>query len=201
MLVVHLKLTIQNFISRLFIPPWRKRIVWLAGLGIIGTIIFFTIPVSRPDDGGKDFDMQVVLGGNTRERSGISRVLWSRHPTPVLVTGDDGLIVSELIRLGVGEGEIIHESRAHSTWENASLSVPILQSHGVRSAVIVTSGYHSARARSCFEKLAPGIRFFTCTTPREDRSAWVRFRLGMRERCARIGYGLGHGINPWSTGR
>ena len=116
---------------------WKKPIAWIAGLALIVTlVVFFSIPITRSDDAGSDFDIQVVLGGNTRERSDVSHALWLRHPTPILVTGGLDYIRDELLRLGIPASAIIQEPQARSTWENAALSVPILKQRKVKSAVI-----------------------------------------------------------------
>lgn len=178
---------------------WKKRIAWLAGLGIIGTLTFFTIPVSRPDDAGMDFDMQVVLGGNTRERSEVCLALWQKHPTPILVTGDLDFIRDALLRMGIPATTILHEPTARSTWENAELSIPILERHKVKSAVIVTSWFHTHRAYGCFTALGKEIRFATCSDPVPASYSFDNWKVTVIERAKGFGYWLSKGLNPWKS--
>ena len=148
-----------------FRKKWRLSV---AGLCIVGFAVFQSIPISGPDNAGPDFDMQVVLGGNTRERSEVSHALWLRHPTLILVTGDGNYIRDALLNLGIPSSSIIHESTARSTWENARFSVPILKQRKVKSAVIVTSWFHTSRAYGCFKSLEQGIHFSTVSDPEPE---------------------------------
>jgi len=141
--------------------------------------------------------MQVVLGGNTRERSDASYALWLRHPTPVLVTGDDNLIRDELLRLGVPAAQIIHEATARSTWQNAELSLPILRQNNIKSAVIVTSWYHTARAHACFRRLAPGTAFASQSDPLPARYGMEQWKLATKERMKILAYWISYNLNPW----
>ncbi len=180
---------------------WMKRTAWIAGLGIIGTAIFFTIPVSRPDDAGTAFDIQVVLGGNTRERSEVCLALWRKHPTPILVTGDLDYIRDALLRLEIPASSIIHEPKARSTWENAELSIHILKEHKVKRAVIVTSWFHTKRAYGCFTALGHGIRFSTCSDPEPASYSMDNWKVTVIERAKGLGYWLSKALNPWRAGK
>jgi uncharacterized SAM-binding protein YcdF (DUF218 family) len=177
---------------------WIKRIAWFAGLGLLGFgLLLMSIPVSRVDDGGNDFEMQVVLGGNSRKRSEVSHQLWLRHPTPILVTGDANFIRDELLRLGVPESEIIHESQARNTWQNAEFSMPILRDRGINKAVIVTSWFHTGRAYGCFTQLEPAMRFTTSSDRQPDRYELDDWKVSIVERFKSVYYWLGKGVNPW----
>ncbi|THG69842.1 YdcF family protein, partial [Pseudomonas sp. A-1] len=44
------------------------------------------------------------------------------------------------------------EGRSRTTWENATLSAPLLRDAGVRRIVLVTQAWHMPRARWCFER-------------------------------------------------
>ena len=141
--------------------------------------------------------MQVVLGGNTRERSDACYALWLRHPTPVLVTGDDNYIRDELLRLGIPSAQIIHEPTARSTWQNAELSVPILRKNSIKSAVIVTSWFHTARAHACFTRIDHGIHFTSQSDPMPGRYGFEPCKLATKERLKCLAYWLSHNLNPW----
>src|SRR3989339_1186657 len=55
--------------------------------------------------------------------------------------------------LGVPLSAIIIEDRSQSTYENATLSLPILQKLGVKSVLIVTSPTHTRRVKGVFKKV------------------------------------------------
>lgn len=166
---------------------------------MVFVLLLASVPVSRPDDGAMDFDIQVVLGGNTRERSDVCHELWKKHRTPILVTGDLNQIGDELLRLGIPAADIIHEPSARSTWENAEFSVPILRERKVKSAVLVTSWFHTARARACFRKLGPEIRFNTQSDTRSERLDLDEWKVGIIERLKCLAYWLDDGVNPWQS--
>ena len=177
---------------------WIKRIAWVAGIGLLGFgLLLASIPVSRMNDSGTDFEMQVVLGGNTRERSEACHALWLQHPTPILVTGDEDFIRDELLRLGIPASEIIHEPHARNTWQNAEFSLPILREHKVRNAVLVTSWFHTSRAYGCFTRMAPDIRFTTMSDHAPERYTADDWKVNVIERMKCLAYWLGKGLDPW----
>ncbi len=174
----------------------------LALVGIAGCIAGFQlIPVSRPNDVTLNFDLQVVLGGNTMERSAVSYGLWLQHPTPILVTGDEGTIEAELLRLGVPPSAILHETAASTTWENAEFSLPYLKEQRADSVVLVTSWFHTLRALKCFEKLDGITHFSTASDLRPRGDSWNNLKLATKERCKALAYGIAYGINPWRAQR
>jgi len=170
-----------------------------AFVGLIA--IFQSIPVSRPNDVGTEFDIQVVLGGNTKERSDVCYALWLRHPTPILVTGDEDYIRDELLRQGIPASHILHEPIARSTWQNAGFSLPILQKQRIKTAVIVTSWYHTARAHACFARVAPMITFTNQSDPLPTRYRMEQWKLTTKERLKCLAYWIAHAINPWRAGK
>lgn len=184
-------------------PPMRRKLisftVLLGGLFLLGALVLFIIPIEVTEEIPEEFDVQVVLGGNTRERAAISYRLWQRHNTTVIVTGDGGYTIEELRELGIPEDDLIHENQALTTYENAVFSRPIFTELKAKTVVIVTSDYHSARAMSCFRKVAPEIQFSIASQPVATRSGWENFQLGLRERMKRLAYAAMHGISPWST--
>ncbi|MCX6879267.1 MAG: YdcF family protein [Verrucomicrobia bacterium] len=177
-----------------------KLLTILAGVLGLGWL-FQSIPISRSNDAAADFDMQVVLGGNTRERSDVCHELWLRHPTPILVTGDDNFIRDELLKLGIPASQIIHEPTARNTWQNAQLSVPILRKNHVSSAVIVTSWFHTARAHACFARLDTRITFASQSDPSPSRYGLEECKLATKERMKRLAYWISHDMNPWRAAK
>ena len=181
----------------------QKMVVALTIVFILltGALVFLSIPVSRLSDPDPDFDMQVVLGGNRIARSTVAHKLWLRHRTPIVVTGDDGIIYAELLALGVPATDLIHETRATSTWENMKFSLPILKHYGVKRALIVSSWFHMNRVQGCFGSQASGIHFsfFSDPVPLEfGREDW---KLLTTERCKSLYYALAYRVMPWQSVR
>jgi uncharacterized SAM-binding protein YcdF (DUF218 family) len=51
-----------------------------------------------------------------------------------------------LVRRGVAPSRILVEDRSHNTVENLRLLAPVLRAHRIKSALIVSDGYHLGRA-------------------------------------------------------
>lgn len=121
----------------------------------------------------------VVLGGGTRPQTDPrpipeineagDRLLYAAHlyhqgaAPRVLVTGGQAVIgpqeVSEaqamrsiLAALEVPDEAILVEGQSQNTYENATLSVPILQDEGVKRVLLVTSALHMPRSVRIFRQ-------------------------------------------------
>lgn len=157
-----------------------------------------TIPVKVTSQVPEEFDVQIVLGGDTYERSRMSYLLWKQMPGPLIVTGDLGYTIRELRDLGIPKSQIVHEPLAQTTFENAALTLPLLRGMGASRVVVVTSGYHSARALSCFRETGPDFEFFVCNEPRQNRPFYRSLKLRFQERIKRLAYAVKYGISPYS---
>ncbi len=52
----------------------------------------------------------------------------------------------------VNPDNIIAEPKATSTWTNATESIKIMEQHGWKSAIVVTSDFHTRRTKMAFER-------------------------------------------------
>lgn len=107
-------------------------------------------------------DVLVVLGGEVEARSARAAELFLAGKAPaVLVTGyaQCRQMRRQLVRAGVPASAIHMECRARSTLENAVFSLPTLHRLEARSAIVVTSWYHTRRALDCFRQAGAGITF------------------------------------------
>jgi uncharacterized SAM-binding protein YcdF (DUF218 family) len=118
-------------------------------------------------------DAILVLGGETREGDRVRHAvdLYKRGLAPLLVlsgtpVGFRAHEVDFMRRhaefLGVPADRILTvKHNADSTKEEAEVVVPALQRKGLKEVIIVTSSYHTGRARRIFEKAAgpAGPRF------------------------------------------
>ena len=64
-----------------------------------------------------------------------------------------------LIRNGVPDAAIRIEPDSFSTFTNARYLRPLLRSDGIRSALIVTSPFHTRRALATFRRVIPDVLF------------------------------------------
>jgi len=122
----------------------------------------------RTDPPGKA-DVAIVLGGGEGERLGAAVRIWREGRVPALLiidpgipllpvyTGEDSLTMGEVkrriaLRRGVPEDRVWILRGPTSTYEEAIESRPFLERRGIRSAIIVTSPFHSRRARATFRR-------------------------------------------------
>lgn len=109
-------------------------------------------------------DVIIALGGDTNIRTDYSvRLFKEKYSNKLLFTG--GIIDSNTndieaimmqdraLELGISKKNIILESEALNTYDNAVNCKEILKAHGYKSAIIVTSNYHMRRAELVFKKV------------------------------------------------
>mgnify|MGYP001573289197 CR=1 FL=1 len=108
----------------------------------------------------------LVLGGETRQGDRVAHAvrLYKQGLAPLLVVSGTPMGFrtheAEVMRrhaefLGVPAERILAvKHNADSTLEEAGLVVPVLRSRGVNEVILVTSNYHTARAKRIFTKAA-----------------------------------------------
>lgn len=124
-------------------------------------------------------DVIVVLGGDGPSRAARAAGLWLMGVAPkVLVSGDGDCywIREAMIDRGVDRKSITVECQSGTTWENAVFSSPILKQMHARTAVLVTSWYHSRRAMASFEMASQDIHWMS--VPVEPREPLRKIAFG-----------------------
>jgi len=95
----------------------------------------------------------------------------------ILPTGGPNQMISEYeseweyfktvgVKLGVPEEAILKENKARNTFENARLSLKVLNNNNieVRKAILVCKSYHSRRALLTYELIFPSdVKFYVAT--------------------------------------
>jgi uncharacterized SAM-binding protein YcdF (DUF218 family) len=151
-------------------PRYRKFFRWLVGLGLLaalvgGAALFFPQDLLTVESGPVKADVLVVLGGsNNADRVRRAAELYLAGAAPrVLCSGLGNCEANQaqLEKAGVPASAIRLENQSRNTLENAQFSVPILRRLGAKHVIIVTSWYHSRRARGCFEHYAPDLGFYS----------------------------------------
>lgn len=74
-----------------------------------------------------------------------------------------------LISQGVGEERFLAHAESRNTVEDGEKARPILESAGVTDIIIVTSDFHVARARLCFEHALKGTGIVMAFSPSVTR--------------------------------
>jgi len=115
-------------------------------------------------------DVVVALAGGS-ERAPYAADLYLKGLAPRVIMSGCGssakqMAVAAAVR-GVDPGDIIIEGKAESTYENALYTREIIVAANFRSAIIVTSPYHTRRTKLVFDRLFrnTGIKLFYSTAP------------------------------------
>ena len=69
-----------------------------------------------------------------------------------------------LEQLGIPEDAILEETRARNTHEHAVGLLPVFESRGFHTVLLVTSAMHMPRAMGVFRRLCPGVHFIAAPT-------------------------------------
>jgi uncharacterized SAM-binding protein YcdF (DUF218 family) len=149
-------------------------------------------------------DTLIVPGGAGGERAKWAAQLFTNGVAPrILLTGAGDYHGHRAILLaaGVPREAIVLESRSTTTKENAEFSAQLLKDQGIRTAIVVTSWYHSRRALAAFQHFAPDITFYSCPSHYAyARADWNKAginRFVWEEYPKLLGYWLRHGISPF----
>lgn len=133
---------------------------------LITTLLFvvYSIFVYNTLDVGEDpikSDVIISLEGGNRERSeksvSLLREGYSQSgkiivsPRIKFESGFD--IIDWYTDAGASEDEIISEYESTSTWSNARNTIDLMKKHNWRTAIVVTSDYHSKRTKLVFDRL------------------------------------------------
>jgi uncharacterized SAM-binding protein YcdF (DUF218 family) len=184
---------------------WRISLVAAAVLALLAVLAFlFPQKALVIDDGSRQADAIVLLGGGSGERPSRAAELFRAGVAPrILVSGAGDADGNRLLLMhrGVPASAISLEPDSKTTRENALLSIPLLRAAGAKKIIIVTSWYHSRRALHCFRHYAPDLTFYSCPSYHGfARSDWSQEHLRRRIRAEylkTIGYWLFYGVSPF----
>jgi uncharacterized SAM-binding protein YcdF (DUF218 family) len=185
---------------------FRAAIVLILLTALVAVAAYFYPEKFLCVDSGKNVsaDVIIVLGGGSHERPERAAELFRQRAAPrILISGagDDEINRQILLQSGVPAAAIEIESKSQTTRENAEFAVKILRSEKIRSAILVTSWYHSRRALKTFGHYAPEIKFYSRPSyfafARDD---WKKLGINKRMRLEFLklpGYWIRYGICPF----
>lgn len=151
----------------------------LGALVAIGHVLAVEDPLERSD-------VIVAVSGDEGLRMETAVELWRLRYAPYLLFSGASLDPSSVssaeimkrqaMELGVPASAIIVEPNSATTEENAQFVAQVMQVHGFRSAILVTSPYHQRRASILFSRsFAPaGLTFrnHPADDPTWDEDRW-----------------------------
>jgi uncharacterized SAM-binding protein YcdF (DUF218 family) len=178
----------------------KSRTAWLAVAVLLGATLLLRVQILTAlgsylvrAENPKKADIAVVLAGGidgARILTAANLVREGYAPA-ALVSGPGGtyglhecdLAIPFAVQHGYPESYFIHfEHNAHSTREEAMAFAAELRRRGAKTVLLVTSNYHTRRARKLFRAAAPEITFVTVAAPDEffQPDRWWRNREGQK---------------------
>lgn len=124
----------------------------------------------------KNADFIIVLGGDPSSRvaQGV-RLYQSGYVDKILLTGGTHsyhtadtkaqIMKRQALRLGVPEDDILLEEKSLTTEQNAEYSLEIMRAKEFKSAIVVTTPYHTRRSSLLFHRFFTGIELTICASP------------------------------------
>jgi uncharacterized SAM-binding protein YcdF (DUF218 family) len=191
------------FVIRKLIFRTVGGVVLLVALVVVAAY-FYPEKFLCMDSGKASADAIIVLGGGPHEqRAERAAELFKANVASRLIVsgaGDDEIHRQILLQAGVPAGAIQIENKSQTTRENAEFTIKLLRAEKIRSAILVTSWYHSRRALKTFEHYAPEIQFYSRPSyfafDREDWTRVVTKRIYL-EYLKLPGYWIRYGICPF----
>jgi len=138
----------------------------------------------------------IIVAGGVSERARTAAQHYKEGLAPrIIVSGKDTSHTDRrvLLAAGVPAKAIIEEPESTSTWENAVFCRPLLKEMNVKSAILVTSSYHSARTYATFRHVIPEVRFISLPDETPISQDTLR-NYHRREILKRIGYFWQYGV-------
>jgi uncharacterized SAM-binding protein YcdF (DUF218 family) len=151
-------------------------------------------------------DVIIVIDGGASEELGIEYFRKGYAPC-ILFTRATDAIRAQAIAEGVPTDRMILETRADSTYENASYSKTIMQRRGFKSAIVIALNYHSRRTMltflQVFKNTGTNFTFSAAADPGFNPASWWtsgrNIRHILREYCGIVSLYLGMGPRVTDT--
>lgn len=122
-------------------------------------------------------DAIIVLSGGLDRVSYGAQLYHAGYADKLILSGGGRGMKPHALSLGVPDSAIIREEQSGTTFENAMFSLRVVQEHGYRSVLVVTSPYHTRRSGIIFNSFFQGIDVTFCPVPYDPdmtRTWWKR---------------------------
>jgi uncharacterized SAM-binding protein YcdF (DUF218 family) len=162
------------------LPKFWKTLIVIVSCVVAG---YFLFPVALNSAAGLLIrhdqviraDVIVALGGDKRcaREKRAAELYQQKLADKVIVSGVQypwGIHTGEaakryLIRLGIPERDVLIIRDTWNTRAEARVLDTLMREHGWRTAIIVTSPFHSRRAMYTVEKISPDLAFYSSPVP------------------------------------
>lgn len=124
-------------------------------------------------------DVIIVLSGDTgRIEQGVM-LYQDGYASKIIIAGDASReLERQALYLGVPERNILVDVNSTTTFGNAYYSAQIMRDQGFKSAIVVTSAYHTRRSTIIFSQFFRGLKFTVCASPYDSSisTSWWKNR-------------------------
>ena len=127
---------------------------------------------------GDDNGERVKEGVGLYKRGYAKKMLMSGGPLAWNLTSAEWM-KRQAAAMGVPSGNILLQGKSRSTLEDVVFSLPIIQERGFKSVILVTSPFHTRRAKRVFRKASAGSGIKVYVYPVQD-SDWKLDRWWLR---------------------
>jgi uncharacterized SAM-binding protein YcdF (DUF218 family) len=158
----------------------NNRVLWILipiCLAVISTLFLLNAQISKGlwnflvvNQEPKHSDVIIVLSGDTgRVEYGVE-LFHSGIADRILFTGGNETegMISLARSLGVPPDAILIDNLSHTTFDNAENTADVMRIKGFKSAVAVTSAYHTRRAGIMLERFFKGFDLTVCAVPYDN---------------------------------
>jgi uncharacterized SAM-binding protein YcdF (DUF218 family) len=199
---VYAEVSAVRIIAHMFRLLWRVALPAVIALASYVFFIASRIEAQSEIDEARRADVIIVMGAAEyrgrpspvlRARIDHALDLYRRKLAPrILTTGGAGgdpvytegeVARNYLVRQGVPSEAILVENEAESTWQSTAIAGEMMRRMNLRSAIVVSDGYHIYRTKKMLE--FRGIDVYGSPRPGEIRDVWRARWLFIRQA---IGY-------------
>ncbi|GGF58821.1 hypothetical protein GCM10010912_00020 [Paenibacillus albidus] len=137
----------------------KKRLVFYLCVLLLLTVFLTAGSFLSLNESPQQADVIIVLSGGPGRMEAAAKLYEAGYaPYLLLSNGEEAISRSGDMRetalaLGIPEKAIVTENEALSTYQNAELTLPIMQEHKFTSAIVVSSDFHMRRVKFNFERV------------------------------------------------
>lgn len=148
---------------KIFLKKKHKRLILLLCLFSL-IFIFFNLGVflTFNQESQDESDIIIALSGESGRVNIATKLYWNGYGSYLVLSNykewgsKHGDMLQTALSLGIPREAIITEDAAQSTYENAKYTLPIMQEHGFKSAIVVSSDFHMRRVKFNFDRVYKG---------------------------------------------